>query len=74
MTIKGPEAKKHTLLHKDGTIWAKGFMLGSKMHGKWIWFRKDGSKMRSGSFEKGKQMGKWNTYGKDGKIVKVTQF
>jgi antitoxin component YwqK of YwqJK toxin-antitoxin module len=69
-----PALKKHTHYHKDGTIWAKGFMLGSKMHGKWVWFRKDGSKMRAGSFDKGKQVGKWTTYDKNGKAVKVTDF
>jgi antitoxin component YwqK of YwqJK toxin-antitoxin module len=70
----GGAKKKHTHYHKDGTLWAKGFMLDSKMHGKWEWFRKDGSKMRSGSFVRGKQSGTWTTYDKTGKVVKITKF
>ena len=65
---------KHTHRHKDGSLWAKGSLMGNKMHGFWIWFRKDGSKMRSGYFENGKQVGKWTTYNKKGKIVKITQM
>jgi len=65
---------KHIHYHKDGSVWAKGGMLGDKMHGAWVWFRKDGSKMRSGKFDNGKQVGKWTTYDKNGKIVKVTQI
>jgi len=67
-------AKKYTHYHKNGSVYGKGSMLGSKMHGRWTWFRKDGTKMRSGSFKNGKQIGKWVTYDKKGKIVKVTQF
>ncbi len=66
------KAKKYTHYHKDGTVWAKGQMLGKKMDGFWVWFRKKGSKMRSGYFENGKQTGKWTTYDKKGRIVKVT--
>ena len=50
------KAKKHTHYHKDGSIWARGALLGKKMHGYWVWFRKDGSKMRSGHFDKNKQI------------------
>ncbi len=70
---------KHIHKHKDGSVWAKGGLLGGKMHGYWVWFRKparpggrDGSKMRSGYFEKGKPTGKWTTYDKNGRVVKVT--
>ncbi|MES2953107.1 MAG: hypothetical protein V4674_00920 [Patescibacteria group bacterium] len=66
--------KKHIHYHKDGSVWAKGFMRGEHMEGYWEWFRKDGSKMRSGHFEKNKQVGEWSTYDKDGKVVKVTRM
>ena len=64
--------KPHTLLHRDGSVWARGFMRAEVMHGTWEWFRKDGSKMRSGSFDDGVQVGEWTTYDKTGRIVKVT--
>jgi len=57
---------------KDGSIWAKGKMVGKLPDGYWEWFRKEGSRMRSGSFKKGKQVGKWTTYDKTGNVVKVT--
>jgi antitoxin component YwqK of YwqJK toxin-antitoxin module len=64
--------ERYTHRHKDGTVWAKGYLLDGAMEGAWVWFRKDGSKMRSGSFKKGKQVGKWSTFDKNGKLVKVT--
>ncbi|MBP7804760.1 MAG: hypothetical protein KA052_00870 [Candidatus Pacebacteria bacterium] len=70
MPIKKAFTKKHT----DGSLWAKGFMVGDKMEGYWEWFRLDGTKMRSGSFKGGKQVGEWTTYDKKGKVVKVTKM
>ncbi|MEJ0021925.1 MAG: hypothetical protein WDN47_05150 [Candidatus Doudnabacteria bacterium] len=66
--------KRHTVYHKDGSVWAKGKMSGSVPDGYWEWFRKDRTKMRSGYFKKGKQTGKWTTYDRTGKVVKVTNF
>ncbi len=66
--------KKHIIYHKDGSIWAKGYMVNRVCDGYWEWFRKDGSKMRSGYFERGEQVGQWTTYDKIGKIVKVTKL
>jgi antitoxin component YwqK of YwqJK toxin-antitoxin module len=63
-----------TVLHKDGSLWARGFMKGDLMDGPWKWYRKDGSLMRAGSFENEVQVGEWVTYAKDGRIVKVTRF
>ncbi len=60
--------------HRDGSIWAKGKMVGRVMEGYWEWFRKDGTIMRSGYFKKGKQVGKWTTYDQDGKAFKVTDM
>lgn len=64
--------KESIKYHKDGSIWAKGFMNDGVMEGYWEWFRKDGTKMRSGNFENGKQIGEWGTFDKTGKIVKKT--
>ncbi len=66
--------KPCTHKHKDGSLWAKGFLDGETMVGYWEWFRKDGTKMRSGNFTKGKQTGTWITYDKKGGIVKVTKM
>jgi antitoxin component YwqK of YwqJK toxin-antitoxin module len=68
------EAKEFIKYHKDGTIWAKGKMLGEHMHGYWEWFRKDGVIMRSGWFDNGNQIGDWTTYGKKGNVYKITKM
>ena len=60
--------------YKNGGIKAKGRYKGSKMHGKWEFFRQDGSIMRSGSFKAGVQSGEWITYDAKGKKVKITKF
>jgi antitoxin component YwqK of YwqJK toxin-antitoxin module len=70
--VKVGKSKIHKVYHKDGSIWAKGKMVGNVCDGYWEWFRKDRSKMRSGYFKMGKQTGKWTTYDKTEKIVKVT--
>jgi antitoxin component YwqK of YwqJK toxin-antitoxin module len=64
--------KKHTVYHKDGSVWAKGILLNDVPDGYWEWFRKDGTKMRSGYFKNGKQTGTWITFDKKGKIYKET--
>jgi len=66
--------KKHIVYHRDGSLWAKGYMAGKLMEGKWTWFRKDGTKMRTGSFQNGKQIGEWITHDKHGHIVKKTMM
>jgi antitoxin component YwqK of YwqJK toxin-antitoxin module len=68
------EPKKHIQYHKDGSIWAKGELLGEEMHGYWEWYRKDGVIMRSGHFDKGVQVGEWATYDKEGKVYKITKM
>ena len=64
----------YTVHHKDGSIWATGFILDGCATGYWEWFRKGGTKMRSGSFKNGHQIGTWTTYTKDGKAYKVTDM
>jgi antitoxin component YwqK of YwqJK toxin-antitoxin module len=66
--------RRYTHYHKDGSVWAKGYMEGANMEGYWEWFRLDGSKMRSGHFAKGKQVGEWTTYDKKGKVIKITHM
>jgi hypothetical protein len=68
------EGEAYTHYHKDGSVWAKGYVKDNTTHGYWEWFRKDGSKMRSGYFNKGKQTGTWTTYDKNGGVVKVTEM
>ena len=68
---KVPKSRRtpHKLLHKDGSLWAQGFMKGESMDGSWKWFRKDGTLMRSGSFNNGVQIGDWVTHDESGRIV-----
>jgi antitoxin component YwqK of YwqJK toxin-antitoxin module len=60
--------------HKDGSLWARGFMDDDELDGYWEWFRLDGTRMRSGTFVRGMQTGEWTTYDLAGRIVKVTHF
>lgn len=66
--------KEFTQYHKDGSIWAKGKVIGKTPVGYWEWFRKDGTKMRSGSYRDGIQVGEWTTYDKTGAVYKVTNM
>jgi hypothetical protein len=66
--------KRYIKYHNDGTIWAKGSVLGGQPDGYFEWFRKDGTRMRSGYFSRGEQTGDWTTYDKNGRIVKVTRM
>lgn len=66
--------KKYVLHHKDGSLWAKGFMTGTQPEGYWEWFRKDGTKMRSGNFKNGVKIREWVTYDKNGRMYKVTKM
>ena len=63
----------HTEFHKDGSILARGQMLGDVPTGYWEWFRKDGTKMRSGTFQDGQPVGEWITYDQKGDVYKVTK-
>lgn len=72
MPAKKSARRKFIKYHNDGTIWATGYMAGTKPDGYFEWFRKDGTRMRSGYFSKGKQVGTWTTYDKKGGIVRTT--
>lgn len=74
MPTKTARPKKFIKRHANGSIWAKGQMIGSVMVGYWEFFRKDGTKLRSGYFEDGKQGGEWTTYDSKGKVYKVTMM
>lgn len=68
------KAKSFEQHHKDGSLWAKGQVIGDTPTGYWEWFRKDGTKLRSGNFEDGIQVGEWTTYDKNGQVYKVTDM
>ncbi|MEK6479692.1 hypothetical protein WJR50_19270 [Catalinimonas sp. 4WD22] len=68
------EEQEYTHYHKEGSVCARGKMLGEQMHGYWEWYRKDGSLKRSGYFDEGKQVGEWITYDQEGKVHKVTNM
>jgi len=65
--------KTYVKHHNDGSIWAKGTMVGDQPGGYFEWSRKDGTQMRSGYFANRKQIGEWTTYDKKGRLVKVTK-
>lgn len=73
-TKKVAVKKKQIVYHNDGSIWAKGAVIGKQPEGYWEWFRKDGTKEGSGYFSKGKKVGKWTRYDKMGKVTKVIQM
>jgi antitoxin component YwqK of YwqJK toxin-antitoxin module len=64
--------RPHVEYHKDGTVWARGQIIGAVPTGYWEWFRKSGTRMRSGWFADGEPVGEWITYDKDGNVHKVT--
>lgn len=66
--------KEFTQYHKDGSVWAKGQVIGTTPVGYREFFRKDGTKMRSGSYRDGIQVGEWTTYDKTGAVYKVTDM
>ena len=69
-----PKPEPFEKLHKDGSPWARGFMLEGEMHGDWEWFRVDGTRMRSGTMDRGRQVGIWTTYDKSGVPYKETDM
>ncbi|OGD31921.1 hypothetical protein A3C91_00645 [Candidatus Azambacteria bacterium RIFCSPHIGHO2_02_FULL_52_12] len=74
MPVKKILRKRYIHYHKDGSIWAKGYLAKGKMDGYWEWFRKDGTTMRTGYFKNEKRVGKWTTFDKSGRVAKVTQM
>ena len=62
------------VLHKDGSLRARGQRFDDEMHGYWEWFRLDGTIMRSGSFDRGRQNATWTTYDRAGAPHKETRF
>lgn len=69
---KRANSTEYVKYHNDGTVWARGHMLGGQPDGYFEWFRTDGTRMRSGYFNRGQQTGDWTTYARDGSVVKVT--
>ncbi|MFN0262546.1 toxin-antitoxin system YwqK family antitoxin [Tepidamorphus sp. 3E244] len=70
--MSDPEPFEKT--HRDGSLWARGQVIGDVPTGYWEWFRKDGTKLRSGHFEDGEQVGEWTTYDRNGAVYKVTRM
>jgi antitoxin component YwqK of YwqJK toxin-antitoxin module len=62
------------ILHRDGSVRARGRMNGDTMVGYWEWYRLDGTVLRSGSFVDGEQAGDWTTYDSSGQPKKVTRM
>ena len=62
----------HVERHRDGSVRARGPVVGGQPHGYWEWFRLDGTLMRSGHFDAGRNVGAWTTYDSSGAPYKVT--
>jgi antitoxin component YwqK of YwqJK toxin-antitoxin module len=60
--------------HRNGSLWARGQMLGGAMTGYWEFFRKDGTLLRAGHFENGRQTGDWTTFDRSGAPYKTTRI
>lgn len=71
---KTKTTKPQVHYHRDGSIWAKGNIVGGEPEGYWEWFRKDGTIVRSGTFKRSKQTGAWTTYDRKGNVFKVTYY
>lgn len=72
MTNNTDKEEPFTQHHKDGSLWAKGQVIGNVPTGYWEWFRKNGTRMRSGYFRDGIPVGEWTTYDAGGAPYKVT--
>ena len=72
MTNNTDNEHPFTQYHKDGSLWAKGEVIGNVPTGYWEWFRKDGTRMRSGYFRDGIPVGEWTTYDASGAPYKMT--
>lgn len=68
------ELRPFSQKHKDGSICARGQVLGGYAEGYWEWYRKDGTLKRSGHFKAGIQVGEWTTYDAKGAVYKVTDL
>jgi hypothetical protein len=62
----------HTELHRDGSLRARGPVVGGRPDGYWEWFRLDGTTLRAGYFDEGRQVGERTTYDTTGAVYKVT--
>ncbi|MGY1809349.1 toxin-antitoxin system YwqK family antitoxin [Blastococcus sp. SYSU D00669] len=62
----------HEEHHRDGSLRARGRVVGGQPDGYWEWFRLDGTMLRSGHFDRGRQVGEWTTYDRSGAPYKVT--
>lgn len=67
-TVDGERIERH----KDGSIRARGQVVGGELTGYWQWYRLDGTLLRSGHFDRGRQVGEWITYDRAGAVYKTT--
>jgi hypothetical protein len=58
---------KERARHTDGSIKARGYIIGDVLTGYWEWLRKDRSMMHSRYFENGEQVGEWTPQEKSSK-------
>ena len=62
----------HVQRHRDGSLRARGPVVGGQPDGYWEWFRLDGTRLRSGHFDAGRAVGEWTTYDRAGAVYEVT--
>ena len=60
--------------YRDGSIWARGWVLDDKPVGFWAFYRIDGTKLRTGYFREGVEAGKWTHYDHGGNVQRVEEL
>ena len=60
--------------YRDGSVWARGWLLDDKPVGFWTFYRIDGSKLRTGYFRDGVEAGKWTYFDRVGNVQRVEQL
>lgn len=66
-----PKPERFVKYYRDGSVWARGWILEDKPVGYWTFYRIDGTKLRTGYFRDGVEAGKWTYFDRVGNVQKV---
>ncbi|WP_369256111.1 hypothetical protein [Geodermatophilus amargosae] len=69
---ESPAAGLHEERHRDGSLRARGCVVGGRPDGYREWFRLDGTMLRSGWFDRGRETGEWTTCDRSGAPYRTT--
>ncbi|NEM08578.1 hypothetical protein GCU54_21660 [Geodermatophilus normandii] len=62
----------HEERHRDGSLRARGRVVGGQLDDHREWFRLDGTVLRSGWSDRGRASGEWTTYDRTGAPYRTT--